>query len=191
MVRIAQLDLPLDHVAFSTADLDEARKELHAAGLACSAVGEVRWPTPDGPHRARTLCVVFPGSYLDIIEEIGAASEMARAARPILNPNGIVLRTQEIERTRWDLMSNGVRCGRPYRIVRTFRGSGGNHSYEIFGTGERHASGLPLSVIVTRTGASMENRSAHRSDVRTASEAARLLGVELFDGPEAPHGPIS
>ena len=104
--------LAVDHVAFGSRDLDAAQDELAALGLSHTPVAEARWPEPDGPHRARTLSVVLADGYLDVIE--------LPAAPRVLDPTGVVLRSDDPGAARARLVAAGVRCGHPYTIHRHF-----------------------------------------------------------------------
>jgi hypothetical protein len=166
------LHLAIDHVAFASRDLDAAQDRLAVLGLSHTPVGEARWPEPEGPHRARSLSVMVEGGYLDVIE-LPTAPEVLRAT-------GVVLATSELLATRDRLVAAGVRCGRPYTIVRCFEGAASDQYYEIFGIDARHACGLPQSVLATREAPRMQNRTRHSARVGSLADAARLLGVELY-----------
>lgn len=172
----------IDHVAFATRDLDRAQDRLAALGLSHTPVAEARWPTEDGPHRARSLCVVLLDGYLDLIER--------PAAPEAITPTGVVLACSDLARTREQLMAAGIRCGRPYTVVRRFEGAGPDQRYAIFGIDARHASGLPQSLIWTEPAPPLENRAPHSASVTRLTGAARLLGVELdAPAPRATPGP--
>ena len=164
-------DLPIDHVAFATRDLAEAQDRLAVLGLAHTPVAEARWPSPDGPHRARTVSVLLEDGYLDVIE--------LPAAEAVLEPTGVVRRAEDLAAERERLMAAGVRCGTPYTIVRRFEGAGPDQRYEIFGVEPRHACGLPQSVISTLPAEPMSNRAEHRAWTRTVREAVALLDLGL------------
>ena len=176
MSRRTDPTLPIDHVAFGSNDLEAAQDALAGLGLSHTPVAEARWPRPDGPHRARTLSVMLADGYLDVIELPAAASA--------LEPTGVVLRADDLAGAHSRLTEAGVRCGRPYTIVRRFEGVGPDQHYEIFGIDSRHPSGLPMSVIETQAGEPMRNRAPHSADVARLSEAARLLDVDLDASPE-------
>ncbi len=165
------LPLPVDHVAFGSRDLDRAQDALARLGLSHTPVGRAHWPNEDGPHRARTLSVMLPDGYLDVIELPAAGSD--------LEPTGVVLRAEGLAPTRERLLADGIRCGEPYTIVRSFEGAAPDQRYRIFGVASRHPNGLPMSVIETAEAEPMQNRTPHTADVACLADAARLLGVEL------------
>ena len=165
------MDLPIDHVAFSTGDLDRSIEIIANSGLSMTPVGEARWPGEDGAYTARTVSIVLGDQYLDIIELDGADRD--------LMPTAVVLRTADIGATRSTLMQRGVRCGRPYVIVRRFFGAGPDQRYTIFDTDTAHACGLPLSVITTDDAFPMRNVAAHRAEVVRLEDGARFFGVDL------------
>jgi hypothetical protein len=163
--------LPVDHVAFASRDLDAAQDHLAARGLSHTRVAEARWPSPEGPHRARTLSVMLPDGYLDVIELPSAPALFAAT--------GVVLGADDLTEARARLLAAGVRCGKPYTIARRFDGAGPDQRYEIFGIDAQHPCGLPQAVIATRPGAPMENRSPHVAKLASLADAARLLGIHL------------
>ena len=165
------IELPIDHVAFGTSDLDQAIEIVAGAGLSMTPIGEARWPGEDGLRTARTVSVVLADQYLDIVEYDGAGGDLA--------PTGVVLRATDTDAARSELMQAGVRCGRPYVIVRRFFGAGPDQRYTIFATDIRHACGLPQSVITTDAASSMRNIAAHTYGVVSLEEGARRLGVDL------------
>lgn len=161
----------VDHVTIGTADLDRAQDRLAALGLSHTPVAELRWPAEDGPHRARSLCVVLPDGHLDVIE---------RPAAPAgITATGVVLRADDGARARERMLAAGIRCGRPYTVVRCFDGAGPDQRYAIFGIDARHASGLPQAIVETAPAPPIRNRSPHSADVETLAEALELLGLRL------------
>ena len=171
MSRLDELTLGIDHVAFRAQDLDRAQDNLARLGLSHTPVAEARWPGENGPHRARTLSVMLDDGYLDVIELPTSSVQ--------LGPTGVVLAARDLGTVRSQLMDAGVRCARPYTIVRSFDGAGPDQRYEIFGIEPKHACGLPQSVIETREAPPMQNRSPHTAAVTRVADAARLLGVYL------------
>jgi hypothetical protein len=165
------IDLPIDHVAFSTSDLDHAIEIVAGSGLSMTPIGEAQWPGEHGAYTARTVSIVLAEQYLDIIEYDGAEGDLA--------PTGVVLRATDIDAMRSELMRKGVRCGRPYIIVRRFFGAGPDQRYTSFGTDTKHVCGLPQSVITTDPASPMRNVAAHASDVVWLEDGARRLGVDL------------
>jgi hypothetical protein len=165
------LDLPVDHVAFGTSDLAAAIEIVESLGLAMTPIGEVQWPGAGGSYRARAVSIVLADGYLDVIEYDGAEHRLA--------PTGVVLRATDIAALRAELVQAGIRCGRPYVVVRRFFGAGPDQRYTIFGTDTRHACGLPQSVITTEHASPMRNSAEHTSGVVSREDGARRLGVEL------------
>ena len=165
------IELPIDHVAFGTTDLEQAVEIVAGSGLSMTPMGEVQWPGEDGTFRARTVSVVVTDGYLDIIEYDGAHGHLA--------PTGLVLRAPDLAATRAELMHAGVRCGRLYAIVRRFFGAGADQRYTIFGTNSRHPCGLLQSVITTEPRSPMQNVADHTCGVVSLEDGARRLGVEL------------
>ncbi|MET1001622.1 MAG: hypothetical protein ABWZ15_07400 [Acidimicrobiia bacterium] len=166
-----RIELPIDHVAFGTRDLDRAIEIVKGSGLSMTPIGEAQWPGDNGANSARTVSIVVADRYLDIIEYDGAEGDLA--------PTGVVLQATDIDAMRSDLMQAGVRCGRPYIIVRRFFGAGPDQHYTVFGTDTRHACGLPQSVVTTDPGSPMRNTAAHTCDVVSLEDGARRLGVDL------------
>jgi hypothetical protein len=170
-VRSVHIEFPIDHVAFGTSDLDRAIEIVTGLGLSMTPVGEAQWPGEHGMRTARTVSVVLPDQYLDIVEYDGAEGD--------LEPTGVVLRATNIDAARSELMQSGVRCGRPYTIVRRFFGAGPDQRYMIFGTDTTHACGLPQSVISTYPASPMRNIAAHAYDLVSLEDGARRLGLGL------------
>jgi hypothetical protein len=171
MSLVARLTRGIDHVTFGTRDLDRAQNTLAALGLSHTPVAQARWPQADGPHRARTVSVMLPDGYLDVVEFPAAPAE--------LEPTGVVWTAENLANTRARMIEAGIRCARPYTIARCFEGAGPDQRYEIFGIEPKHANGLPQSLIETLPAPPMQNRSPHSADVTSMAEALRLLGVEL------------
>jgi hypothetical protein len=162
----------IDHVAFSTSDLDQARLMLAEAGLSHTVEAECQWPGADGEHIARCVSVVVEDGYLDVIERRDALV-------PVLRATAVVLRTDDHRTLRSRLMAEGVRCARPYQIVRRFRDGAALQRYTIFGIDVPHRCGLPQAVIETDPAPQMSNITTHPSAVASVIDAAALFGIDI------------
>jgi len=170
--RVGDVPLPIDHVAFATPNLETAIARLEQLGLPHTTIATASWP---GPTEARTVSAVLLDGYLDVIE-------IAAPKAAALEPTGVVLASAAIDDTREQLVAAGVRCARPYRIVRRFNDGQPDQTYDVFGVDLRHPCGLAMAVIETHRDEPMLNAHADRATSISLATGVKLLGVEL-EGP--------
>lgn len=180
-VTLGGLAFRVDHVAFATPDLEGAMGVLADRGLGHTPVGLARWPTEEGPEKARTLSAVLEDGYLDVIE-LTPPPGFEAPGDHVLIATGILLTSHDLEDSRRQLESNGISCNPSYTIVRRFASMPeADQTYRIFTLSLRHAGGLPLGIIETRATQPMRNRAEDPSPTHDLRSGSAALGVSIPD----------
>ena len=187
-LEVAGLRFRVDHIAFATPRLERALELLAEQGLGHTAIGECRWPTEDGPERARCVSAMLPDGYLDVIEQV-PPPDLDAESLGVVTPSGILLTSDDLEGSRDELVSRGVRCRPAYRIVRRFDGDpAAEQRYRIFALERRHPSGPHLGVIQTEAASSGQAISS--SPPRSAIVTRRSLTPFSMDTTATAQAPL-
>lgn len=156
--------LALDHVAFGVLDAAAAAQSFERLGFTATGLSRCAWDAGTGPASAAAASVVFPGQYVDLVENTDPRWIRHVESAPLYAagaaPSGIVLGGRSREDLRRDDAS--------YRITRTLPGARpGEMHYEFLAA---RGLGLPVSFVHD------SEREAMRTDAWTR-HANTAMGI--------------